>query len=199
MCGLCCDGTLFADVELAGKREATSMELFGLDIEDTDEGPRGLLLQSCRAMKGTRCSIYAHRPKCCRTFECKLLKDVQRGAGGHRTCAGAGRGCVEPDQRSSVCSRWRAPPASSNRPARMSVRILPPRQRHSAAGRMQSNGVAASQRPLPLRGTTTGIGRIREAKVPGRCRMFGIPPASPATLARHTRAHATQVTLRVAS
>ena len=79
-CGLCCDGSLFADVELAGKDEATTLEVLGLEIEDADEEHRGLLLQPCRALKGTRCGIYPHRPECCRTFECQLLQDVQRGA-----------------------------------------------------------------------------------------------------------------------
>lgn len=78
-CGLCCDGTLFADVELAGRDEATALEVLGLDIEDADQGHRGLLLQPCRALKGTRCSIYPHRPECCQTFECRLLQQVQRG------------------------------------------------------------------------------------------------------------------------
>ena len=27
----------------------------------------------------TRCSVYAHRPHVCRTFECRLLKDVRAG------------------------------------------------------------------------------------------------------------------------
>ena len=78
-CGLCCDGALFAEVELAGNDEATALEVLGLDIEDADEGHRGLLLQPCRALKGTRCGIYPHRPECCRTFECRLLQEVQRG------------------------------------------------------------------------------------------------------------------------
>ena len=75
-CGLCCDGTLFADVEL-GRAEATRLESMGLEVEVTDGG---LLSQPCAALKGRRCSIYAHRPTCCRTFECQLLQDAQRGA-----------------------------------------------------------------------------------------------------------------------
>ena len=78
-CGLCCDGSLFADVELAGRGEATALETLGLEIEDADEGHRGLLLLPCRALKGTRCGIYPHRPECCRTFECRLLQEVRRG------------------------------------------------------------------------------------------------------------------------
>ncbi len=75
-CGLCCDGTLFADVEL-GRTEATRLEAMGLEIEETDGG---LLSLPCAALKGRRCGIYAHRPKCCRTFECQLLQDAKLGA-----------------------------------------------------------------------------------------------------------------------
>jgi uncharacterized protein len=78
-CGLCCDGSLFSDVELAGPAEATPLELLGLDIEE-DDADGSLLQQPCTALRGTRCSIYAHRPRCCMTFECQLLRDVRRGA-----------------------------------------------------------------------------------------------------------------------
>ena len=79
-CGLCCDGTLFADVELASLEEASGLEVMGLDIEDADEEGGELLLQPCGALKGKRCSIYPYRPDCCRTFECRLLREVKRGA-----------------------------------------------------------------------------------------------------------------------
>jgi len=72
---------LFADVELAGRAEATRLEILGLEIEDDDRGAT-LLLQPCAALRGRRCSIYAHRPRCCRTFECQLLQDVRRGTVG---------------------------------------------------------------------------------------------------------------------
>lgn len=51
----------------------------GLAIDD-DDGSGALLSQPCAALRGKRCSIYAHRPGCCRTFECRLLRDAQRGA-----------------------------------------------------------------------------------------------------------------------
>src|SRR5213079_901703 len=76
-CGLCCDGSLFADVELASRDEASSLELLGLEIEE--EGRHGVLVLPCRALEGTRCSVYALRPDCCRTFECKLLQAARRG------------------------------------------------------------------------------------------------------------------------
>ena len=78
-CGLCCDGSLFDDVELAGRAEATKLEMLGLAIDDDD--PDGAVLpQRCTALQGTRCGIYQHRPECCRTFECRLLQDARRGA-----------------------------------------------------------------------------------------------------------------------
>jgi hypothetical protein len=50
----------------------------GLEIED-EEPRRPLLMQPCRALRGRRCGIYAHRPECCRTFECQLLQEARRG------------------------------------------------------------------------------------------------------------------------
>jgi Fe-S-cluster containining protein len=75
-CGLCCNGSMFDDVELAGETEATTMEAMGLAV-DFEERP--LLLQPCTALQGTCCSVYPHRPGCCRTFACRLLQDVQEG------------------------------------------------------------------------------------------------------------------------
>ncbi len=77
-CGLCCDGSLFADVELAGESEAARLEVMGLEIDDGETGG-GSLVQPCAALQGKVCGIYAHRPQCCRTFECRLLQDVRRG------------------------------------------------------------------------------------------------------------------------
>jgi Fe-S-cluster containining protein len=72
---------LFADVELAGPAEAAGLEVMGLEIED-DDADGGLLVQPCGALQGKRCGIYAQRPECCRTFECRLLQDARRGAVG---------------------------------------------------------------------------------------------------------------------
>lgn len=77
-CGLCCNGTLFGDVELAGRREAARLEGLGLDV-DSDDADVELLALPCAGLRGTRCGVYAHRPQCCRTFECRLLQQAQRG------------------------------------------------------------------------------------------------------------------------
>jgi len=78
-CGLCCDGSLFADVELVGQAEAMRLEIMGLEVEEDGTVP-GLLSQPCAALREKRCGIYVYRPTCCRTFECQLLQDAQRGA-----------------------------------------------------------------------------------------------------------------------
>lgn len=78
-CALCCDGTLFADLALRGAAEARRMEDLGLRLdEDSAEG--ALMLLPCAALRGTRCSVYEYRPRCCRAFECHLLLDAKRGA-----------------------------------------------------------------------------------------------------------------------
>lgn len=78
-CGLCCDGTLFADVELVGQAEIARLEIMGMDTENEGRSS-GLLSQPCAALRGTRCGIYAHRPKCCRSFQCLLLLNAESGA-----------------------------------------------------------------------------------------------------------------------
>ena len=50
-CGLCCDGTLFGDVELTGQREATRLEILGLDV-DADDADTELLALPCGALRG---------------------------------------------------------------------------------------------------------------------------------------------------
>jgi uncharacterized protein len=81
-CGLCCDGSLFAEVELASSDEASALEVMGLEIEDADGDEGGLLLQPCGALQGKRRRLYPHRPDCCRTVECRLLQEVEHGAVG---------------------------------------------------------------------------------------------------------------------
>src|SRR5262249_25253563 len=73
-----CDGTLFADVELVGQAEVARLEIMGMEVENEDRNV-GLLSQPCAALRGMRCGIYAHRPKCCRVFECHLLQNAQHG------------------------------------------------------------------------------------------------------------------------
>jgi uncharacterized protein len=75
-CGLCCDGTLFADVKLRAGDDATRLRRLGLTLEK--KGQRKLAFaQPCVCFDGTFCRIYGDRPKHCRLFECGLLKRVE--------------------------------------------------------------------------------------------------------------------------
>jgi Fe-S-cluster containining protein len=75
-CGLCCDSTLFADVELRAGDDAKRLAELGLLIEK--KTPTKLAFaQPCACFDGKLCKIYDDRPKRCRTFECGLLKKVQ--------------------------------------------------------------------------------------------------------------------------
>jgi hypothetical protein len=75
-CGLCCDSTLFADVELRTGDDARRLAKLGLSI-----GKKGrtklAFAQPCACFDGKFCGIYADRPRRCRLFECGLLKKVE--------------------------------------------------------------------------------------------------------------------------
>ena len=74
-CGLCCDSTLFADVELRAGDDAKRLAELGLSLEKKGRG-RLAFAQPCAGFDGKLCGIYHDRPKRCRTFECGLLKKV---------------------------------------------------------------------------------------------------------------------------
>ena len=89
-CGLCCDGTLFRWAPLAPEEECLSAH--GLQTLDREGEPRFDL--PCPALKEGRCSIYPIRPKICRDFRCKLLRQYERGeleAGEGRLRVGAAK------------------------------------------------------------------------------------------------------------
>ena len=75
-CGLCCDSTLFADVELRAGDDANRLAKLGLTI--LKKTPTKLsFAQPCACFDGKLCGIYNDRPKRCRLFECGLLKKVE--------------------------------------------------------------------------------------------------------------------------
>jgi len=80
-CGLCCNGVIFADVELQAI-EVQRLK-FKIQIPATrgKNGQQGVtkLPQPCAALDGCRCRIYAERPTYCRQFECLLLKNLTAG------------------------------------------------------------------------------------------------------------------------
>lgn len=76
-CGLCCNGVLFADVELQPGDNAERLIELGLSLKR--KGRKRTFVQPCRCFDGTLCRVYDERPERCRTFECGLLKRVQSG------------------------------------------------------------------------------------------------------------------------
>jgi Fe-S-cluster containining protein len=76
-CGLCCNGVLFADVELRKGDDIQRLAELGLSLEK--KGRQQAFAQPCACFDGKLCRIYNERPKRCRTFECGLLKRVQAG------------------------------------------------------------------------------------------------------------------------
>jgi Fe-S-cluster containining protein len=77
-CGLCCNGVLFADVELQKGDNAGRLIDLGMALKK--KGMKRAFAQPCRCFDGKLCRIYADRPKRCAMFECGLLKRVQSGA-----------------------------------------------------------------------------------------------------------------------
>jgi Fe-S-cluster containining protein len=81
-CGLCCDSTLFADVELRARARGgdDAKRLAGLGLSLVKKGKSKVAFaQPCACFDGKWCRIYADRPKRCQLFECGLLKKVQAG------------------------------------------------------------------------------------------------------------------------
>ncbi|HEX9048724.1 MAG TPA: YkgJ family cysteine cluster protein [Verrucomicrobiae bacterium] len=74
-CGLCCDSTLFADVELRKGDDAKALTQAGLKLFQKKKATVAFS-QPCACFVGRRCAIYQDRPKHCRLFECRLLKKV---------------------------------------------------------------------------------------------------------------------------
>jgi Fe-S-cluster containining protein len=74
-CGLCCDSTLFADVELRAGDDAKRLRQLGLTLEKKGKSKLAFA-QPCACFDGKFCGIYDDRPRRCRTFECGLLKKV---------------------------------------------------------------------------------------------------------------------------
>ena len=76
-CGLCCDGSLFADVEVG--RGTTPKRLRELGLTPLAKGRSSCLPQPCPALEGRLCTVYADRPRRCRQFECAVLDSVIQG------------------------------------------------------------------------------------------------------------------------
>jgi len=77
-CGLCCDSTLFADVELRAGDDAKRLRRLGLTLEKKGRSKLAFV-QPCACFAGKLCGIYQDRPERCRLFDCGLLKRVNAG------------------------------------------------------------------------------------------------------------------------
>jgi Fe-S-cluster containining protein len=77
-CGLCCDSTLFADVELRAGDDPQRLAKLGLTVEQKTK-TKLAFAQPCACFDGKLCQIYGDRPRRCRLFECGLLKRVGGG------------------------------------------------------------------------------------------------------------------------
>lgn len=80
-CGLCCDGTLFDNVQLKSDDDAKKLKALGLPVMVTRaQTPITLFRQPCAGLCADRtCRVYADRPSQCRRFECAVFKDAQVG------------------------------------------------------------------------------------------------------------------------
>jgi Fe-S-cluster containining protein len=100
---LCCNGVIFARVQLQPEDDAAQLGSLGMQLRSQGKrtktslahleqsGPAGttpvrFFPQPCAAFDGCRCRIYSERPVYCRQFECLLLKSVK---GGHTQLAAA--------------------------------------------------------------------------------------------------------------
>lgn len=77
-CGLCCDGTLFADVELRLGDDAQRLMQSGVLLTKKTRAKLAFA-QPCGCFDGKYCKIYGDRPRQCRLFECGLLKKADAG------------------------------------------------------------------------------------------------------------------------
>ena len=80
-CGLCCDGTLFDNVQLGAGDDARKLKALGLPVAVTrGRTAVAYFRQPCVALCADRkCRVYADRPGQCRAFECGVFKDADAG------------------------------------------------------------------------------------------------------------------------
>jgi Fe-S-cluster containining protein len=76
-CGLCCNGVIFADVQLRRGDDAQRLRALGLTLAQKSKAGAEKFKQPCVAFGECKCLIYSERPTYCREFECLLLKSVK--------------------------------------------------------------------------------------------------------------------------
>ena len=96
-CGLCCDGTLFKDVQVAGARDRDRLAAWGVRLQPASGRSTAptRLPQPCQALDGCTCRVYPDRPSRCRDFECLLFKSVLQGKTGERAAGRIVRTAVQ--------------------------------------------------------------------------------------------------------
>ena len=72
-CGICCDGTLIGFVQL----EPEEVPKIKAIMEIEEEKGNGFFLHPCKKFCDG-CTVYSNRPKQCASFECSLLKSVEK-------------------------------------------------------------------------------------------------------------------------
>ncbi|WP_347157632.1 YkgJ family cysteine cluster protein [Pontibacter chitinilyticus] len=72
-CGLCCDGTLVGFVQLSPEELPRIKEVMAIEEASND----GIFLQPCNNYCDG-CTIYPDRPKQCASYDCELLRSLQR-------------------------------------------------------------------------------------------------------------------------
>lgn len=79
LCGLCCDGSLFRQVEVTGE-EARRVEALAMRTGEK-RGKRWMWLP-CGKLEATCCTVYEARPGGCQRFFCELARKLEAGAVG---------------------------------------------------------------------------------------------------------------------
>ena len=139
-CGLCCDGSLFADVRLQRGDDPDSLRAAGLRLWRITAAGKALLRfpQPCAAFDGCHCSVYPDRPRYCREFECGVFKEVARGT---RSLADAQRAVRAARRRVDAVRRLLRKLGEENETSPLGVRFRRVKRR-AEAGKIEAGGVA---------------------------------------------------------
>ena len=75
-CGICCQGPLYALVELQPE-EVSRARTWPMEL--VEDGDLVAFKQPCGCLDGTRCTVYSERPRVCREYVCALLLRLRSG------------------------------------------------------------------------------------------------------------------------
>jgi len=80
-CGLCCDGSMYPNVEVGGDDRIEILETAGLLFSTRNDVAR--FRQPCGVFDGCKCTVYSSRPAVCRDYRCLLLRRFEAGEISH--------------------------------------------------------------------------------------------------------------------